>query len=83
MSVCHSSDGATASIFCTSSWVKISRSGNTFTSYYSTNGKTWTKIGSAKFTLPRTVYFGLAVCAHNNSLVNTSTFSNVSVSAKL
>ncbi len=62
-------------------WVKLSRSGNVFTSYISSNGTTWTKIGVQSITMPRTIYIGLAVCAHNNTLLNTSTFSNVQVSA--
>ena len=64
-------------------WVKISRVGNVFTGYISSNGTTWSKIGSQTIIMPKTIFFGLAVCSHNNTLANTSTFSSVKVSSKL
>jgi hypothetical protein len=64
-------------------WVKLSRNGKVFTSYVSTTGTTWTKVCSVSITMPATVYFGLISCAHNNTLLNTSTFSNVRVSSGL
>lgn len=61
-------------------WVKLVRSGNTFTAYRSSNGTTWTQIGStATITMASTVYIGLAVTAHNNTAASTSTFDNVTV----
>lgn len=64
-------------------WVKISRNGKVFTSYISTTGTTWTEIGSVTMTMPNTIYIGLISCAHNNTLLNTSTFTNVKVSSSL
>jgi parallel beta-helix repeat protein len=61
-------------------WVKLVRSGNTFTSYRSSNGTTWTLVGSSTIGMNSTIYVGLAVCAKNTTgWLNTSTFSNVSV----
>lgn len=60
-------------------WVRLVRSGSTFTAYSSPNGTTWTQIGTATITMGQNVYIGLAVTAHNNSALNTSTFTNVSV----
>ncbi|QHT65828.1 PKD domain-containing protein [Rhodocytophaga rosea] len=60
-------------------WLKLVRSGNTFTSSFSADGNTWTTIGSVSLTMGSSVYVGLALTSHNNTLLNTSTFSNVSV----
>ncbi len=60
-------------------WVKLVRAGNTFTGFSSSNGSSWTQIGSTNITLAATVYVGLPVTAHNNSALNTATFDNVSI----
>jgi regulation of enolase protein 1 (concanavalin A-like superfamily) len=60
-------------------WVRLVRSGTTFTAYYSANGTTWTRLSSTTISMSSTVYVGLAVCAHNNTSLNTATFDNVSV----
>ena len=60
-------------------WVKLTRSGKTFTAYVSNDGQTWTKIGSTRISMPKSVYIGLVVTAHSYGTLNTSTFSNVSV----
>jgi hypothetical protein len=62
-------------------WVKLTRSGNTFTGYYSTNGTNWIQIGGSQtVTMPTNALAGLAVTSHNNSALNTATFTNVLVS---
>ncbi len=61
-------------------WVELTRLGNTFTAYYSTNGSTWLQIGSTQtISMNSTALAGLAVTSHNNSLIGTATFSNVSL----
>jgi hypothetical protein len=61
-------------------WVKLTRSGDTFTAYQSANGSTWTRIGSAVTIRMRTsVYVGLAVTSRNNSTLGTATLENVSI----
>jgi hypothetical protein len=62
-------------------WVQVVRSGNTFTGEYSTNGTTWTQIGSSQ-TIPMgtNTYIGLDTTSHNNSESNTSLVGNVTVS---
>jgi regulation of enolase protein 1 (concanavalin A-like superfamily) len=60
-------------------FLRLSRSGTTITGATSSNGTTWTNIGSA--TLPTgTVFVGLIVSSVNTSRLNTSTFDSVSVS---
>ena len=58
-------------------WVKLVRSGNTFTGYRSPNGVTWTQLGTATFTMASTAYIGLALTSHNTSSVCAAAFDNV------
>jgi len=60
-------------------WVKLVRSGNTFTGYRSPDGVTWTPQGTNTFTMASTVYVGLALTSHNSSSLCTATFDNVTV----
>jgi hypothetical protein len=62
-------------------WVKIERSGTTFTGSVSADGSSWTVVGSDTISMAGTVWIGLAVTAHNNGLLNTSTFDHVSLSS--
>jgi hypothetical protein len=60
-------------------WVRLVRVGNTFTSYKSTNGTSWTNMGSTTLTFSSTSYIGLAVGSGSTTTLNTSQFGNVSV----
>jgi len=60
-------------------WVRLVRSGNTFTGFSSSDGVTWTQVGQISVTMASNALEGLAVCAHNNTALNTSTFDNVSI----
>ena len=63
-------------------WVRLVRSGSTFTAYRSADGITWTQVGTPQtITMGATVYVGLATTASDDTQVNTSTFQNVSVTA--
>jgi regulation of enolase protein 1 (concanavalin A-like superfamily) len=62
-------------------WVKLTRTGNAFSGYASPDGSTWTLLGTETITMNSTIYVGLAVCAHNNSALCTSTFANVQISS--
>jgi regulation of enolase protein 1 (concanavalin A-like superfamily) len=62
-------------------WVRIARSGNTFTASRSTDGTNWFVVGTETITMPTSVYVGLAVTSHNNSTLATATLDNVAVSA--
>jgi hypothetical protein len=62
-------------------WVRLTRTNNTFTAYYSGNGTTWTQIGtSTNITMAVGAYVGLAVCSHNTSSLCTSLIDSVSAS---
>ena len=60
-------------------WVKLTRSGSRITAYVSSNGSTWTAVGSDTFALPSTLLVGLAVSSHDVTRVATGTFDHVSV----
>ncbi len=59
----HDSPGAPGTISATSPrWLRLTRNGDTLTGYDSTNGTTWTRIGTTHLTgLPATVAVGLFV----------------------
>lgn len=60
--------------------LELTRSGNSFTAYYSTDGMTWIQIGpSQSVTMGTTALAGLAVTAHDNGAVCTATFSSVGI----
>ena len=58
-------------------WVKLVRSGNTFTGYRSPDGATWTPQGTNTFNMASTAYIGLALTSHTNSRLCTATFDTV------
>ena len=60
-------------------WVRLVRSGNTVTASKSTNGTSWTTIGSATVTMAGNCYVGLAVASGGTTTLNTSIMDNVSV----
>ena len=61
-------------------WVKLTRSGNAFTGYYSTNGVNWTQLGSSQtITMGSSVLAGIATTSHDNANSGVSTYSQVSV----
>jgi regulation of enolase protein 1 (concanavalin A-like superfamily) len=60
-------------------WVRLTRVGNTFTSFTSTNGTTWTNVGAVTMSLPSNCLIGLYVASGSNTTLNTSRFVNVTV----
>ena len=65
-------------------WVKMVRSGTSFSAFISPNGSTWTQVGPTQtIFMGNNVYAGLAVSSNdnnNNSLV-TATIDNVTITA--
>jgi hypothetical protein len=60
-------------------WVKVERSGNSFTGSLSPDGKTWTQLGTAQtITMTGPVLIGLALCSHSATVATGAEFSNVS-----
>lgn len=61
-------------------WLRIVRSGDTFTASRSSNGSNWTTMGSVTVSMTGTVFIGLATTSHDNALATSATFTNVSLS---
>jgi beta-galactosidase len=62
-------------------WVRLTRTNNTFTAYWSPDGNSWTQIGTpTNINMGVSAYVGLAVCAHNNVALCTSVIDSVSAS---
>ena len=61
-------------------WLKLTRSGNTFTAYQSADGSTWAQVGSTTISMASSVFVGLALTSHDNSLSKTATLDNVTIS---
>jgi hypothetical protein len=63
-------------------WVKVSRSGNTFSTYVSPDGVTWTQLGTSQtITMGQSVDVGLAVTSGNTTALAIGTFDNVSLTS--
>jgi hypothetical protein len=60
-------------------WLKLERSGNTFTGSISADGKTWTQVGAATVVLKHKLLAGLPVCSRLSGITTTAMFDNVTV----
>jgi regulation of enolase protein 1 (concanavalin A-like superfamily) len=60
-------------------WLKLTRAGSAITAYTSTDGTTWTQVGTTTIAMTDPVTIGLFVTSHNAGSLNTSTFDNVSI----
>ncbi|NLU95328.1 RICIN domain-containing protein [Chitinophaga sp. Ak27] len=61
-------------------WVKIERIGDVIVMYYSPDGTSWASEVQGRFaSFNGKAYIGLAVCSNANGVLDTATFSNVSV----
>lgn len=61
-------------------FVRLTRNGTTITAYASTNGSTWTTVGSDTINMASTIYVGLAVSSHVAGTLATATFASTAVS---
>jgi hypothetical protein len=65
-------------------WLKLTKSGSTFTAYYATTTATpgasdWVLLGSHTTTFTNATYLGgLAVTSHNNGILGSATFDTLS-----
>ena len=60
-------------------WVRLVRSGSTFSAYASADGTTWTIVGSQTIAMGTTIDVGLAVTSHDSGTLATATFDHVTV----
>lgn len=60
-------------------WLKLTRSGTTFIGWWSSDGAMWSALGTQTLTMSATPKAGLAVTAHDDAKLNTSTFASVAL----
>jgi hypothetical protein len=60
-------------------WLRIVRSGHTFTAWQSNDGETWTNSHAVTLTMNSDILVGLAVTSHKNDTLNTAVFDNISL----
>jgi hypothetical protein len=62
-----------------SAWVRLVRTGNLIEGFWSTNGTTWTRVGSETVAMAATVYVGLAATSHTATTATTVVYDNLVV----
>jgi hypothetical protein len=55
-------------------WLRLTRSGSTFTGYAGFDGLNWSQLGTTSIAMPATIYFGFAVSSHNTNQLSTAAF---------
>jgi len=60
-------------------WLRLVRSGTTFTAYRSSTGASWSTVTSTTISMNTNVLVGLAVTSRNNSALTTARFDQVTV----
>ncbi len=60
-------------------WLKLVRAGDNFTGYISADSENWELAGSTTIPMNKNLSAGLAVTAHNNSVLNSTLFDNVTM----
>lgn len=80
-----STNGKTASTFTSVSspyWVRLQRTGNTLKAYRSTNGTSWTQVGSSTtVTMTNPIQIGLVTTSGVKGTLNTATLDNVTITS--
>lgn len=60
-------------------WLRLQRTNDNFSGYGSPDGTNWTLLGSMTNAMGSAIYGGVAVTAHNNTLVSTATIDSLQV----
>lgn len=60
-------------------WLKLKRTGNTFTSYISENGTNWVRSGQVEISMSDDVFIGMAVTSHNNLKICKAVFTDTKI----
>jgi hypothetical protein len=60
-------------------WVRLTRSVNTFTGEWSTDGVTWKLVGTQTVNLPLDAFAGMAVTSHDTSHSATASFDDMRI----
>ncbi len=75
------SSGSTSTKISTAStppdaWVRLVRSGSTFTGYMSSNGVDWTPVNTRSISMATNIYVGFVVASGNTNSPNSAAFSS-------
>jgi parallel beta-helix repeat protein len=69
-----------ANVVSGAKYLRITRAGNTFSAYYSTDGSSWSSLGSQlSITMPSTAYVGTYVHSNDTLYLSSATFDNLSI----
>jgi regulation of enolase protein 1 (concanavalin A-like superfamily) len=60
-------------------WVRLDRSGDSFTGFESADGVNWTVVTTTNIPMAQNVFVGLAATSHTTSAQTTATIDHVSV----
>jgi hypothetical protein len=60
-------------------WMRITRAGDVFTTYRSSNGANWVTLGNVTVPLAPSLVVGLGAASHRNGRLATATFGNFEV----
>jgi len=60
-------------------WIRLVRKSSTITAYKSSNGTTWTSIGSQYISMASTISFGLVTASGTTGTLSTASMDNVTV----
>lgn len=66
-------------VTCPNTWLRVSRRGEFFEAFASLDGQVWQRFGGAEVALPATVWLGLGLCSHDQSVACTAEFFDFSV----
>jgi regulation of enolase protein 1 (concanavalin A-like superfamily) len=60
-------------------WVRLKRSGSVFTGYWSTDGVTFSEVGTITVAMNEAVWVGVAATSHNTGATATAVFDDVTI----
>jgi hypothetical protein len=63
----------------TPGWVRLKRTGNVFTGFWSTDGVTFTEVGTVTLPMNEGLWIGLAATSHNTAATTTAEFDNITI----
>ncbi|MBN1479637.1 T9SS type A sorting domain-containing protein [candidate division KSB1 bacterium] len=63
-------------------WLKLTRIKDALSGWVSNDGISWQQIGQMAIVMDDQIYVGLAITAHDNTLLSTATFENVKLKIK-
>ena len=65
--------------FSSDHWIKLVRSGNVISGYFSANGSNWTFMDEVQVSMQQNIYVGIGLNSHTASELATATFENLAV----